>query len=94
MKRRSIISIILERRKTMIYRTRQHDIRRLISLLLSGISGVWLMSITSGHAEMNPKMENTTGPISGLTVQAPQNAKEYRVLWPGHRIVIGTVDST
>jgi len=43
---------------------------------------------------MNPRMENTTGPISGLTVQAPQNAKEYRVLWPGHRIVIETVDST
>jgi hypothetical protein len=77
----------------MINRTRQHGIRRLISFVLSGLVGGWLMSVTSGHAEMNPRVENTTGPISGISVQPRQTAKEYRVLWPGHRIVTGTVES-
>jgi len=77
----------------MINRTRRHDIRRLISLLLSGISAACLLSVIPSHAEMNTRVENATGPISGISVQPFQTAKEYRVLWPGHRIVTGTVES-
>jgi hypothetical protein len=46
-----------------------------------------------GHAQNNPTVEKTTGPVSGLSVEHQQTAKEYRVLWPGHRILTGTVES-
>jgi len=46
-----------------------------------------------GHGQINPTVEKTTGPVSGLSVEHRQTAKEYRVLWPGHRIVTGTVES-
>ncbi|HKN85889.1 MAG TPA: hypothetical protein VJV04_03420 [Nitrospiraceae bacterium] len=77
----------------MINRTRRYDVRRLISLVLSGLLAGWLISATPSHAEMTPRVENTTGPISGISVQPLQSAKEYRVLWPGHRILTGTVES-
>lgn len=77
----------------MIKRTRGHSLRRLISLALSGLWAAWLITATPGHAETAPRVENTTAPVSGISVQPVQSASEYRVLWPGHRIVTGTVES-
>lgn len=77
----------------MLNSARRHDVRRLIFLVLTGIVTGCLTSVTPGHAEMSPRVENTTGPMAGISVQPVQSAKEYRVLWPGHRIVTGTVDS-
>lgn len=77
----------------MIKRTRPHNGRKLISLMLTGVVIGWLMSVTPGYADMNPRVENTTGPMAGISVKPAQSAKEYRMLWPGHRIVTGTVDS-
>ena len=77
----------------MINRTRRYHVRRLISLVLSALLAGWLISATPGHAEMTSRVENTTGPISGISVHPLQSAKDYRVLWPGHRILTGTVES-
>jgi hypothetical protein len=55
---------------------------------------LWLLWPGPGHAQTNPTVEKTTGPVSGLAVEhQQQTAKEYRVRWPGHRIVTGTVES-
>jgi hypothetical protein len=51
----------------------------------------FLIGTDVGHAQITPTVERTTGPIAGLSVEHQQTAKEYRVLWPGHRIVPGTV---
>jgi hypothetical protein len=57
------------------------------------MSAFWVMTSGLGHAEMTSTVEKTTGPVSGLSVEQPQTAKEYRVLWPGHRIITGTVET-
>jgi hypothetical protein len=57
---------------------------------------VWCDANT-GHAapgqKDEPRVETTTGPQAGLTVGSDGAAKGYRVLWPGHRILYGTVES-
>jgi len=35
----------------------------------------------------------TAGPGQGMSVQSGHGAKDYKVLWPGHRIFTGTVES-
>ena len=62
-------------------------------LIATSVLAFWLMGTDVGHAQTNPTVEKTTGPVSGLSVEPQQTAKEYRVLWPGHRITIGTVES-
>lgn len=48
---------------------------------------LWLLWPGLGHAQTNPTVEKTASPVSGLSVEHQQTTKEYRVLWPGHRIV-------
>ena len=62
-------------------------------IIATSVSAFCLMSAGLGHAQTNPTVEKTSGPVSGLSVEPQQTAKEYRVLWPGHRIMIGTVES-
>lgn len=67
-----------------------------IAACLALVSLLWLLG--SGPAQAQPdqgmaqKVERATAPQRGLTI-APTEAKEYRVLWPGHRILAGTVES-
>jgi hypothetical protein len=58
------------------------------SLFLSGLIGV---GFADDQTTVNPA--KTTGLINGMSVTRGQDSKEYRVLWPGHRIVTGTVES-
>jgi hypothetical protein len=44
-------------------------------------------------AQNGPTATRTTGPVNGMSVQAGHGSKEYKVLWPGHRIITGTVES-
>ena len=57
-------------------------------LFLSGLIGV---GFADDQTTVNPA--KTTGLINGMSVTRGQDSKEYRVLWPGHRIVTGTVES-
>jgi hypothetical protein len=59
-----------------------------VGLAVSGLIGV---GFADDHTTVN--LAKTTGPINGISVTRGQDAKEYRVLWPGHRIVTGTVES-
>jgi hypothetical protein len=72
-----------------------HQMRQAFSctiiLAISVLTFGFLRSV--GHAQSNPTVEKTGGPVSGLSVEHPQTAQEYRVLWPGHRIVTGTVEA-
>jgi hypothetical protein len=51
----------------------------------------------SGHSQANeepaPIISNTSGPLRGLSVVRDLGSKEYRVLWPGHRMLRGIVES-
>lgn len=62
-------------------------------MTVTSVSAFWVMHSGLGHAQITPTVEKTTGPISGLSVERQQTAKEYRVLWPGHRIITGTVET-
>jgi hypothetical protein len=62
-------------------------------MIATGMSAFWFIGSGVGYAQMNPTVEKTSGPVSGLSVEPQQTAKEYRVLWPGHRIVTGTVEA-
>lgn len=41
----------------------------------------------------SPHVETTTGVVSGMSTEQRDGAPDYRVLWPGHRLLTGTVDS-
>jgi hypothetical protein len=43
--------------------------------------------------QASPHVEVTTGAVSGMTTEQRDGAPDYRVLWPGHRLLTGTVDS-
>ena len=43
--------------------------------------------------QMSPQVEVTTGTVSGMSTERQDGAPDYRVLWPGHRLLTGTVDS-
>lgn len=66
---------------------------RLLGVVIISVPTLWLIAAELGRAETTPALEKTTGPVRGLSVEQHQTAKEYRVLWPGHRIVTGTVES-
>jgi len=44
-------------------------------------------------AEEAPSVATTTAVNNGMSVTRDQESKEYRVLWPGHRILTGRVES-
>ena len=44
-------------------------------------------------AEEPASVAKTSAPMHGITVTHGQDVAEYRVLWPGHRILAGTVES-
>jgi hypothetical protein len=62
-----------------------------IAALVSAI--VALPSVGFAELETSPQVEATTGAVSGMSTEPRDGAREYRVLWPGHRIVTGTVDT-
>jgi hypothetical protein len=70
-----------------------HRTRQALPYIVFSVAILWLLNSGSGHAEINPTVEKTTGPIPGLSVEHEQTPQEYRVLWPGHRIVTGTVEA-
>jgi hypothetical protein len=45
------------------------------------------------QAQEQPRVEQTTGSQHGLSVSSEEPSNAYRVLWPGHHILIGTVES-
>jgi hypothetical protein len=55
-----------------------------------------LLGVSTGYAAVDhkeePRVETTAGPQAGLSV-SDDGSKRYRVLWPGHRIVQGVVES-
>jgi len=48
-------------------------------------------ALSQANDESAPPIANTTGPLSGLSVVRDPGSKEYRVLWPGHRIIRGSL---
>jgi hypothetical protein len=58
---------------------------------MSGLLALWMGAPV--FAEEQAPVARTTAPMEGITVARGQDATEYRVLWPGHRILIGTVES-
>jgi len=50
-------------------------------------------AIAAENEKEQPRIEHTVGPQSGLTVNTGASTQTYRVLWPGHRILQGTVES-
>jgi hypothetical protein len=53
-----------------------------------------LFGVIAGvRAEEAASVAKTGGPMNGMSVTRDQHAKEYRVLWPGHRIFTGTIES-
>jgi hypothetical protein len=48
---------------------------------------------TLAQEEATPEISKTTGPVHGMSVEDGANNKPYRVLWPGHYIRQGTVES-
>lgn len=65
----------------------------LIPSVALGLAVVALPGISLAKAQKSPQVEVTTGAISGMSVAPRDAAPDYRVLWPGHRMVTGTVDS-
>ena len=64
-----------------------------ISIASLVLAIVALPSVGFAELETSPQVETTTGAVSGMSTEPRDGAREYRVLWPGHRIVTGTVDS-
>jgi hypothetical protein len=48
---------------------------------------------TLANEEPAPQVSKTTGPVHGMSVSSDTENKEYRVLWPGHHMRKGTVES-
>ena len=59
-----------------------------LSLAIAGFPG-----LSQANEEPAPPIANTSGPVRGLSVVRDPGSKEYRVLWPGHRMLRGTVES-
>ena len=57
------------------------------------ILALWTNSGLAAQEGNQSRVEQTTAPQTGLTVSLDEAGKGYRVLWPGHRIVHGTVES-
>ena len=55
------------------------------------VSGLIDVGFAGDQAAVNHV--ETTGQVNGISVTRGQDSKEYRVLWPGHRIVTGTVEA-
>ncbi len=55
-------------------------------------SGIVLSCALAWGAEQS-SVATTTAVNNGMSVIREQESKEYRVLWPGHRILTGTVES-
>ncbi len=43
--------------------------------------------------QANSRVEVTTGAVPGMTTEQRDGLPDYRVLWPGHRLLTGTVES-
>lgn len=56
-------------------------------------SGIVLSCALALGAEEAPSVATTTAVHNGMSVTRDQESKEYLVLWPGHRILIGTLGS-
>ncbi|HKR78175.1 MAG TPA: hypothetical protein VJR69_00615 [Nitrospira sp.] len=54
---------------------------------------VMLLMVPFLFAEEPASVAKTSAPMHGITVTQGQDTAEYRVLWPGHRILTGTVES-
>jgi hypothetical protein len=55
-----------------------------------------LIVVSAGYASNQPEQiraESVTGTHTGLTIGEDSDAKSYRLLWPGHRVLHGTVES-
>jgi hypothetical protein len=57
-----------------------------------------LAIVASPHAgladdQTSPHVEDTSGSVSGMSTERRDGAPDYRVLWPGHRLLTGTVES-
>jgi hypothetical protein len=66
------------------------------SLILSLALALAIVALpNSGLAddEANSHVEVTTGAVPGMTTEQRDGLPDYRVLWPGHRLLTGTVDS-
>lgn len=71
--------------------TTQHvPIYRAIAL---GLAIVALPSLSLANNASEPRVEVTTGSVAGMSTERRHDAGDYRVLWPGHRMLSGTVES-
>lgn len=67
--------------------------------LAFAVAACCLAVIGTANGESNQSVPNgqtatrMAGPGHGMTVQAGQGGKDYKVLWPGHRMFTGTVES-
>ena len=73
---------------------------RYIHIPLSIARSMWLAwmligmpSVAMANEHEPAELVNTMGPMGGMSTEPRPNAKDYRVLWPGHRILEGTVET-
>ena len=52
------------------------------------IAGAPVMGLAKDEASLH--IAKTTGPVTGMSVVRDASSKDYRVLWPGHRILKGS----
>jgi hypothetical protein len=80
-----------ERRTTIIMPTHA-SARRYVLAIAAALPLLCGGGVALADEQSEPRMEHTTGPQAGLTV-SNESAGGYRVLWPGHRILHGTIES-
>lgn len=73
--------------------TRTYNLISIRRCLALGLTIAWFQGMCLANDEASLDIAKTTGPVSGMSVERNPSSKEYRVLWPGHRIVRGTVES-
>ena len=72
----------------------QHLIVGIVVAAAAGVPAVVLAQDRGMSTQQEqPRVEDTLSSQSGLSVNAEKPSQPYRVLWPGHRILHGTVES-
>jgi hypothetical protein len=66
----------------------------LLGIVMTGSLVLWgpTETVAALEEQEHPRIEHTAGPQAGLSLSTEASTKGYRVLWPGHHILHGTVE--